>query len=163
MCFSKGNYYIAFTILSEAMESLNVPHAVNVVLNYLYLGLLVLCFILSLGNRPQGSKWGYTTAFIGFGFITIYMTVCLPFSPFSCEHLSESWTSTFWQTAAFLLAFKSIHTVAAGEGRPLQITDVFTNVIFRDIILSLLATLGLYILASLIFVSHHHYPQRVAS
>jgi chitin synthase len=52
-------------------------HIVNVLLEYMYLGLLLMCFILSLGNRPQGSKWGYTLAFIGFGVITIYMTVCI--------------------------------------------------------------------------------------
>lgn len=50
-------------------------HIVNIILTYFYGGLLIMCFILSLGNRPQGSKWGYTAAFIGFGVITIYMTV----------------------------------------------------------------------------------------
>lgn len=48
---------------------------INAVLNYLYLGLLVMCYLLALGNRPQGSKWGYTFAFLGFAAITIYMTV----------------------------------------------------------------------------------------
>jgi len=37
----------------------------NISINYLYLGLLIVCFILALGNRPQGSKWGYTLAFKG--------------------------------------------------------------------------------------------------
>jgi chitin synthase len=77
--FSLANYYIAFTILTTALEepdfNLKGIHYVNVVLEYFYLGLLIMCFILSLGNRPQGSKWGYTLAFIGFGIITIYMTV----------------------------------------------------------------------------------------
>ena len=49
----------------------------NIVLDYFYICLLIMCFILSLGNRPQGSKWGYTLAIIGFGIITIYMTVSL--------------------------------------------------------------------------------------
>lgn len=48
---------------------------VNVILNYFYLGLLIMCFILSLGNRPQGSKWGYTMAIVGFAIVTVYMTV----------------------------------------------------------------------------------------
>jgi chitin synthase len=48
---------------------------VHTIINYVYLGLLAMCFILALGNRPQGSKWGYTTAMIGFAFITVYMTV----------------------------------------------------------------------------------------
>lgn len=50
-------------------------HIFNLVINYVYLGLLVMCFILALGNRPQGSKNAYTLAFVGFGIITIYMTV----------------------------------------------------------------------------------------
>jgi chitin synthase len=50
----------------------------NVILEYFYVGLLLMCFILALGNRPQGSKLGYTLAFIGFALITIYMTVSLP-------------------------------------------------------------------------------------
>jgi chitin synthase len=77
--FALGNYYITFTILSNAMEdkSFHIPAItyVNDVLEYFYGGLLVMCFLLSLGNRPQGSKWGYTGAIIGFAVITVYMTV----------------------------------------------------------------------------------------
>ena len=39
------------------------------------MGLLVMCFLLALGNRPQGANWFYTIAFIGFAVITVYMTV----------------------------------------------------------------------------------------
>ena len=128
----QANYYIAFAILSESMEDpsfhLKGIHTVNIILNYFYLGLLIMCFILSLGNRPQGAKWGYTGAMIGFSVITIYMTV-----------------------AAFLLAFKGLENLAKADG-PLSFNDIFTNHIFRNIVLSLLATLGLYVVASLIFV-----------
>lgn len=77
----QGNYYISFVILSESMEDPSFHlgsgiHVLNLILNYFYLGLLVMCFLLSLGNRPQGAKWGYTLAFIGFALVTIYMTVC---------------------------------------------------------------------------------------
>lgn len=58
----------------------NGIHVVNVILEYFYLGLLILCYILALGNRPQGAKWGYTLAFIGFAIITVYMTVRPPLS-----------------------------------------------------------------------------------
>ncbi|TFK68451.1 glycosyltransferase family 2 protein [Pluteus cervinus] len=135
--FGLANYYIAFSILSDSMEDpsfhLKGIHIVNIILNYFYLGLLVTCFILSLGNRPQGSKWGYTMAIIGFGVITIYMTI-----------------------AAFLLAFKGITNIEAVQGRPLTFGDVFQNPIFTKIVISLLATLGLYILASLIFLEPWH-------
>lgn len=105
-------------------------HILNKVLNYFYLGLLLTCFILSLGNRPQGAKWGYTLAFIGFGLITIYMT-----------------------TAAMYLAVKGIQNAVEEEGGTLEFTDMFSNKIFGGIVVSLLSTLGLYVLASLIFVS----------
>ncbi|KAL0960546.1 hypothetical protein HGRIS_005585 [Hohenbuehelia grisea] len=135
--FALANYYIAFTILSDGMEDpafgLKGINIVNIVLNYFYLGLLIMCFILSLGNRPQGSKWGYTAAFIGFGVITIYMTV-----------------------AAFLLAFKGIENISSVQGRPLTLNDVFTNSIFRNIVISLVATLGLYVIASIIFFEPWH-------
>ena len=54
--------------------------------------------------------------------------------------------------AAFLLAFKGIQNLANSDG-PLTFSDIFTNPIFRNIVISLLATLGLYIIASVIFVS----------
>jgi len=135
--FSLANYYIAFTILTTALEepdfNLKGIHYVNVVLEYFYLGLLIMCFILSLGNRPQGSKWGYTLAFIGFGIITIYMT-----------------------TAAFLLAFKGVQQLQLEKGSALGVSDFFANTIFRNIVVSLLATFGLYVIASLIFFEPWH-------
>ena len=103
----------------------------NTILNYFYIGLVIVCFILALGNRPQGSRWFYTFALVGFAVITIYMTV-----------------------AALLLAFKGIAIlVAENGGKTLDLGDFFKNAIFRNIVLSLVATLGLYIFASLIFVS----------
>ncbi|EKM75500.1 hypothetical protein AGABI1DRAFT_64444 [Agaricus bisporus var. burnettii JB137-S8] len=145
--FALANYYIAFNILSTAMTVLVAggtdpklltgagPKAMSIfnhVFNYFYLGLLIMCFILALGNRPQGSKWGYTLAILGFALITVYMTA-----------------------SALVLAVKGIQNVESAEG-PLSVEDVFTNTIFRNIVLSLLATLGLYLLASLIFFEPWH-------
>ncbi len=67
--------------MSESLEDpsfkLKGIHIANLILEYMYLGLIVMCYILALGNRPQGAKWGYTLAFIGFALITVYMTVRL--------------------------------------------------------------------------------------
>ncbi|CCL99770.1 uncharacterized protein FIBRA_01792 [Fibroporia radiculosa] len=135
--FSLGNFYIFFIILSDALEdpSFHLGTAisvVNTILNYFYLGLLIMCFLLSLGNRPQGAKWGYTLAFVGFAFITVYMTA-----------------------AAFFLAVKGIQNVIHADG-PLTVSSLFGNAIFRDIVLSVLSTYGLYILASLIHFEPWH-------
>jgi chitin synthase len=132
--FALGNYYIAFVILTSALEGyVSSLHYLNLVLNYFYLGLLITCFLLSLGNRPQGAKWAYTLAFIGFGLITIYMTV-----------------------SAFVLAYKAVESVAQSEGRAIQASDFFTNAVLRDVVLSLAATLGLYIISSLLFFEPWH-------
>ncbi|TFK48851.1 glycosyltransferase family 2 protein [Heliocybe sulcata] len=133
--FALGNYFISFVILTQAMESFAISGIkyLNLVLEYFYLGLLVMCFLLSLGNRPQGSKWGYTLSFVGFALITVYMTF-----------------------AAFFLAFKGIENVDKVEGRPITVSDIFSNAIFRNIVISLAATLGLYIVASIVFFEPWH-------
>ncbi|KAG8687321.1 Chitin synthase, class 1 [Ceratobasidium sp. 394] len=71
-------------------------------------------------------------AFIGFGLITVYMTF-----------------------AAFFLAIKSINELTSTEG-PLNFGDFFTNSIFRNVVISIAATLGLYIVASLLFLEPWH-------
>ena len=48
---------------------------VNAILRYSYVGLLLTCFIIALGNRPQGSNRTYTLAFVGYAVFTLYMTV----------------------------------------------------------------------------------------
>lgn len=68
-------------------------HVVNVILNYAYLGLLVTCFLLSLGNRPQGSKWLYTIAMIGFAVVTVYMTVSTAYLAQSLRSLNTGPTA----------------------------------------------------------------------
>ena len=47
----------------------------NTILRCSYVGLLLTCFILTHGNRPQGSNRTYTLAFVGYALFTLYMTV----------------------------------------------------------------------------------------
>lgn len=75
----------------------------------------------------ESSNWGYTGAMVGFAIITVYMTV-----------------------AAFFLAFKGIAEVEQDHKLP---SEIFSSSIFRNIVLSLVATLGLYLLSSILFVS----------
>jgi chitin synthase len=56
------------------------------------------------------------------------------------------------QFAAVLLSIKGVQQVAAAEHRGATFSDLFTNAIFRDIVISLTATVGLYVIASLIHV-----------
>lgn len=129
--FSLGNYYIAFVVLTNSMTATGKAfHYVGVALNWFYLALLLLCFILALGNRPQGSKVGYTVAMVGYALITVYMIFC-----------------------AIWLAVHSIETVQRESG---NVNDLLKSKVFTNIVLSLLATYGLYILSSLIAFDPWH-------
>ena len=56
------------------------------------------------------------------------------------------------QFAAFYLAAKGVQQVAEEEHRGTNFSGLFSNAIFRDIVLSFAATLGLYVAASIIHV-----------
>ena len=94
--------------------------------------------MLSMGNRPQGAKWGYTLAFVGFAVLTGYMT-------FSTVYL----------------AVKSIQGIVNDNAGTLTVNDFFSNAVFRDVVLSIAATIGLYVLASLIHVSSPFHDLRI--
>ena len=84
-----------------------------------------------MGNRPQGSNKTFTTAVVFFALITVYMTF-----------------------AAIFLAVKGIINVedaVRADGGKIDIGVVFGNAIFRSIVISLVATYGIYFLASLLF------------
>lgn len=76
----QGNHYITFAIICEAMEDPSFQlgetvHICNEILKYLYIGLLIMSLLLSLGNRPQAAKWFYVAGIIGFAVIAAYMMV----------------------------------------------------------------------------------------
>ncbi|GHJ86389.1 hypothetical protein NliqN6_2791 [Naganishia liquefaciens] len=131
--FSLGNYYIAFYILTKSLQDyVSWTKYINIPLAYIYLALLVMCFLLSMGNRPQGSVAGYTAAMVGFAFITVYMVA-----------------------SAIYLAVVGIK--AAVEDGNIDVAD-YNNAdqTFRNIVLSLIATYGIYILASLLALDPWH-------
>ena len=89
-----------------------------------------------MGNRPQGSNKTYTFAVVFYALITVYMTF-----------------------AAIFLAVKGIINVenaVAADGGKIDAGVVFGNAIFRSIVISLVATYGIYFLASLMFFDPAH-------
>jgi len=55
--------------------------------------------------------------------------------------------------SALVLTFKGLDVLIKENKGSLTLSDFFTNAIFRNIVLSLVAMLGLYVFASLLFVS----------
>lgn len=138
--FSLGNWYIIMYILTTSMEDasfgLKGIHYFNRVVQYYYVALLLCCFILALGNRPQGSHGFYLIIIISFALIMVYMLV-----------------------AAGVITYYSIvnaKDAIEASGGKFSISDVFTNTTFRNIVISLLSTYALYLISSLIFFDPAH-------
>jgi chitin synthase len=59
----------------------------------------------------------------------------------------------YMTVSALVLVFKGLDVLIRENKGSLTLSDFFTNAIFRNIVLSLAAMLGLYVFASLLFVS----------
>lgn len=63
--FAIGNFFLVFSILTTSLGSENLlgktGEILGVVFMWLYGISLFTCFVLSMGNRPAGSRWYYTT------------------------------------------------------------------------------------------------------
>jgi len=106
---------------------------INTILKYLYLAFLLVQFILALGNRPKGSRITYIISFMVFGFINAYIIVL-----------------------SMYLAIRGISGVANTSA------DDFFKSFFGGtdsggiIIVALLATFGLYFVASFLYLDPWH-------
>ncbi|KAK0526957.1 Chitin synthase 4 [Tilletia horrida] len=129
--FGLANFYIAFvfitTSLDETVKALHVP---NEILRYIYLAIIILCFLLAMGNRPAGSKAMYTGAMVVMGILTVYMSV-----------------------AAMWIAIQAI-TASVKDGQGAD--ELVKNRTFVTIVISLASTYGIWLLASLMFLEPWH-------
>lgn len=61
--FALGNFYLVFRILTSSLGSdlllKTAGDILAVIFNWGYVAVLVTCFVLALGNRPQGSNKFY--------------------------------------------------------------------------------------------------------
>ncbi|KAH9837347.1 chitin synthase [Rhodofomes roseus] len=97
----------------------------------LYIALIFVIVVCSLGNRPQGSKWIYAFCMVLFGLCNILTLWCAGY--------------TVWLAVP--------HTIAGWEDFPKLIQN---NAAFRDIVVSLAATYGLYFIGSFMHFEPWH-------
>lgn len=109
---------------------------VNTILKYLYLAFLLVQFILALGNRPKGSKVTYMISFIVFGAINAYLIVLSMY--LAVRGISGARFDTDGVDEFFKSFFGS-----SGNGGGI-------------IIIALLATFGLYFVASFLYLDPWH-------
>ncbi|EIW63419.1 uncharacterized protein TRAVEDRAFT_69433 [Trametes versicolor FP-101664 SS1] len=78
--FAVGNFYLFFVILTSSLESdsFNMPGIkyFNAVLQFLMGGLVIACFLFSMGNKPKAAKWKYKICTIVFAVLMAYVIFC---------------------------------------------------------------------------------------
>lgn len=127
---SNGNYAFPF--------GNTVTPPFNTVVQYLYLGFLLLQFILALGNRPKGSKWSYILSMCVFGLVQLYVIILalyLVYLAFSGDNLTDLDTS---------------------DGLSEFIQSFFASTGAGVIIIALASTFGLYYVASFLYMDPWH-------
>jgi len=142
---SLANFYLAFYFLVDSAttdpktDAFNFlakgagPDVFEVVLK-LYIALIFVVLVCSLGNRPQGSKWTYSLCILLFGICQIITLWC----------------------AAFTVYLAVPHTIDGENGWKNVGHLIQTNATLRDIAISLIATYGLYWIGSIIHLEPWH-------
>ncbi|KIJ08482.1 glycosyltransferase family 2 protein [Paxillus involutus ATCC 200175] len=139
---SLANFYLAFFFLvssataTPATDAFNflsqgAGQAVFEVFLKLYIALLFVVTVCSLGNRPQGSKWIYALAMVLFGLCNVITLWC----------------------AGYTVYLAVPHTFAGWKDFPQLVA---TNQAFREIVISLAATYGLYLFSSIMHFEPWH-------
>ncbi|KAG0052606.1 Chitin synthase, class 1 [Gryganskiella cystojenkinii] len=153
--FALGNFYLTFYILGNGMVYMKDPAGgpplqrspfgendvglwIFTVSRYIYILLIIAQFIMSMGNRPQGSNWAYKSSM---GFFAILMGYML----FGAGYM----------TVAGIQNVQDEISKDTGSGQSAT-TLYFQNAMFRNTVISLASTYGLYFFASFLFVEPWH-------
>ncbi|CAG8457477.1 10701_t:CDS:2 [Paraglomus brasilianum] len=146
--FGLGNFYLTFYILGNSLTDPqtaqglwdpSVGDVIFTILRWLYISLLIASFVLALGNRPQGFKWAYITAMVFFAFLMAYMMFAAVWITVKAVNAAKN--ETFGE-----LTGANVSTANAILGNPT----------FRNVILSLSSTYGLWLIASFLFFEPWH-------
>ncbi|KAM5353604.1 hypothetical protein ACJ41O_000254 [Fusarium nematophilum] len=145
-----SSYYLTTTIIMDLVGKPTVgtlhhgwpfgdtvTPVVNVLIKYIYIILLVVQFILALGNRPKGSKYTYIASFMTFGLIQCYILIL-----------------------SFYLVYRAIDS-HFGQHDSISSTAEFVqsllgNSVAGVILLALITIYGLNFLASFIYLDPWH-------
>jgi chitin synthase len=132
--FNLGNFFLVFEILTSSLKASNLLGTAGeilfVVFEWAYLATLIICFVLALGNRPQGSNKFYLTMVYFWVLIMAYLM--------------------------FASVFITVRSVQEEVEDGFKITDLFTKTIFSTLIVSMLSTYVLWFVASFLFFDPWH-------
>ncbi|KAJ3287240.1 Chitin synthase, class 2 [Borealophlyctis nickersoniae] len=149
--FQLANFYLIFEFLTAGVvqSSDTDPfygggEAVFIVIKQLYLFAIMMIFVASLGNRPQGTRLLYLLCFVLFALIMGLMLYIAGF--------------TIYKTVD--AAIKSTETIDPATGQVRtdinKVPALFARPAFRDLVVSLLATYGSYFICSFAYLEPWH-------
>ncbi|KAF1808020.1 chitin synthase [Eremomyces bilateralis CBS 781.70] len=133
--FAIGNFFLVFRILTDSLRDPlllgTAGRILAIVFQWLYVAVLVTCFVLALGNRPQGSN-------------KFYMSMVY-----------------FWCLIMGYLMFASIYITVRGiqeetKDGDFSVSELYKNPLFFTLIVSLLSTYVMYFIASFLFFDPWH-------
>ncbi|ORZ01326.1 chitin synthase 1 [Syncephalastrum racemosum] len=131
--FALGNFFLIFYILTRSLSTMTHPpfdkdsaERVHVALTYIYIVLLIILFLIAMGNRPQGSKGAYTVIMVFFALLMVY------------------------------IIFASVWLAYDGISNAIESSSLLEDGSFRDIVVSVAATYAIYWLSSLLFLDPWH-------
>lgn len=133
--FAIGNFFLVFKLLTSSLGTKDTLSTAGTILGAIfeivYIGTLLYCFILAMGNRPQGSRKSYLAMVIFWSLLMVWLTF-----------------------AAVFLTVRSIQKQVAASD--FSFTTVFTDYQFFTIIVSLASTYVLWFVASILFLDPWH-------
>jgi chitin synthase len=151
--FAVGNFFLVFQILVSALgdkELLGKPgEIVSVIVEWIYLGSLVACFVLSLGNTPDGSRRFYLTMVYSWGLIMMYYC-----PPFQASYETADHMYRYLMFASIFITVKAVK--AEADDGVFTFSKLFKNELFFTLIVSLLSTYVLWIFISIVFLDPWH-------
>ncbi|RMY33626.1 hypothetical protein D0864_16768, partial [Hortaea werneckii] len=113
--FAIGNFFLVFRILTVSLSGDNLLGTAGfilaVIFEWLYIAILVTCFVLALGNRPQGSNKFYMTQVYFWAILMSYLLF-----------------------ASIFITVKSVQQQVSENG--FSFAQLFTNKLFRTLIVS---------------------------
>lgn len=133
--FAIGNFFLVFKILTSSLGDGStlglVGKILGTIFEIVYIGTLLYCFILAMGNRPQGSRKSYLAMVIFWSILMIWLTF-----------------------AAVYITVKSIQSKVSKPG--FKFVDVFSDYQFFTTIVALASTYVLWFVASILFLDPWH-------
>lgn len=141
--FFNNHNYTSADLLGQSTICVCGTDVFNLILQYVYLGALLLSFLLALGQRPKGSIKTYTGAICVFAFCQVYLLAC---SFYLAIHALMTVTSFKDFMSGFFVATST--NSSSGNG---------------VIVVALASTFGLFFFSSFLYMDawhmFHSFPQ----